>query len=43
MAGGGLTTVVLVLVAMYFGIDPGVVMQVTNPNQGVEQRVEEIK
>ncbi len=43
MAGGGLTTVVLVLVAMYFGVDPGVVMQVANPNQGVEQRVEEVK
>lgn len=33
-AGGGLTTIVLVLVAMYFGIDPGVVMQVANPGQG---------
>ena len=42
VAGGGLTTVVLVLVAMYFGIDPGVVMQVANPNQGVEERVEQV-
>jgi len=41
-AGGGLTTLVLVLVAMYFGVDPGVVMQVANPNQGTEQRVEQV-
>lgn len=42
VAGGGLTTIVLVLVAMYFGIDPGVVMQVANPNQGTEERVEQV-
>jgi len=41
-AGGGLTTIVLVLVAMYFGIDPGVVMQVANPDQGTEERVEQV-
>ncbi len=41
-AGGGLTTIILVLVAMYFGIDPGVVMQVANPNQGTEQRVVQV-
>jgi hypothetical protein len=41
-AGGGLTTIVLVLVAMYFGVDPNVVMQVANPNQGTEQRVEKV-
>jgi predicted metalloprotease len=42
VAGGGLTTIVLVLVAMYFGIDPGVVMQNANPNQGTEERVEQV-
>ena len=42
VAGGGLTTIVLVLVGLYFGIDPGVVMQVANPNQGTEQRVEKV-
>ena len=41
-AGGGLTTIVLVLVAMYFGIDPGVVMQVANPGQGTEEGVEKV-
>ena len=41
-AGGGLTTIVLVLVAMYFGIDPGVVMQVANQGQGTEERVEKV-
>jgi len=41
-AGGGLTTIVLVLVAMYLGIDPGVVMQVANPGQGTEERVEKV-
>ena len=41
-AGGGITTIVLVLVAMYFGVDPNVVMQVANPNQGTEQHVEKV-
>lgn len=41
-AGGGLTTIVLVLVAMYFGIDPGVVMQVAGPDQSTEERVEQV-
>lgn len=42
VAGGGLTTIILVLVAMYFGIDPGVVMQNVNPNQATEERVEQV-
>ena len=42
VAGGGLTTIVLVLVGLYFGIDPGVVMQVANPDQATEQRVEQV-
>lgn len=42
VAGGGLTTIILVLVAMYFGIDPGVVMQNANPNQATEERVEQV-
>lgn len=41
-ADGGLTALVLVLVAMCFGVDPGVVMQVANPNQGTEQRLEQV-
>ena len=41
-AGGGLTTIILVLVAMYFGVDPNVVMQVANPDQGTQQTVEQV-
>jgi hypothetical protein len=41
-AGGGLTTIIIVLVAMYFGVDPEVAMQVANPNQGTEQRLEQV-
>jgi len=41
-AGGGIGTIVLILVAMYFGIDPGVVMQVTNTGQVQEQQVEQV-
>ena len=41
-AGGGLTTIVIVLVAMYFGVDPNVVMQVANPDQGTQQVVEQV-
>ena len=41
VAGGGIGTVVLVLVALYFGIDPSVVLQTTGTMQGSTQRVEE--
>src|SRR5687767_2931239 len=35
LAGGGIGTVVLVLLAMFFGLDPGVIMQADPP--AVEQ------
>lgn len=35
-AGGGLGTLLLVLVALYFGIDPSVVLQTTDSGPGVE-------
>jgi len=36
VAGGGLGTLLLVLVALYFGIDPSVVLQTTDSGPGVE-------
>ncbi len=41
-AGGGLVTIVIVLVAMYFGVDPNVVMEIANPDQGTQQTVEQV-
>ncbi|WP_432822637.1 KPN_02809 family neutral zinc metallopeptidase [Trichloromonas sp.] len=39
-AGGGIGTIVLVLVALYFGVDPGVVMQNTGSLPAPSQRVD---
>ena len=33
-AGGGIGTIVIVLVAMYFGVDPAMVLQMTDPGGG---------
>jgi predicted metalloprotease len=37
VAGGGIGTVVLLLVAMFFGFDPSAVMQTDRPTSGTEQ------
>ena len=42
-AGGGIGTIILILVAMYFGIDPGVVLQVANQGQESAQQVEQVQ
>ena len=41
-AGGGIGTIILILIALYFGIDPELVMQVTNTDQVHEQPGEQV-
>lgn len=41
-AGGGIGTIILILAAIYFGIDPGIVMKVTNPEQVQEQQGDQV-